>query len=60
MSTLELFKQEGRIEGMEKGRIEARIEIVQKLYKNGFTIKKIVEVLELEEEFVKKAIEKKK
>ena len=56
MSTLEILRQEGEIKGIIKGRIES----VQKMHKNGFTVEQIIKVLDLDEKFVKEAIEKKK
>jgi len=56
MSTLEMIKREGRIEG----KIERDKELVQKMYKNGDSIEEIIDFLGVTKKFVLEVIEFKK
>ena len=49
--------EKGRIEGIEKGRIEGIKESIIRLHKKlGFQSKQIADILEIEEDFVKRIL----
>jgi len=56
MSTLAILRNEGKVEGKIEGKVEAKIELAKKLKKEGFSISKIAELLEVEENFVSDAL----
>jgi len=56
MSTLAILRNEGKVEGKIEGKAEAKIELAKKLKKEGFSISKIAELLEVEEDFVSDAL----
>lgn len=49
-------KEEGRAEGREEGRAEGRERTIQKLHERGESIASIADIVELNEEEVKRVI----
>ncbi len=49
--------QEAKEEGKEEGKLEEKLEIVSKLLKKGFSIQEVADLLELDTETVRSAIQ---
>jgi predicted transposase/invertase (TIGR01784 family) len=50
-------KEEGKIEGKEEGKEEKAREIISKLLQKGFSIQEVAELLELDTETVRSAVQ---
>ncbi len=50
-------KQQGKLEGKQEGKLEAKLEMVPKLLEKDLSIQEIAELLELDDEIVREAIE---